>query len=296
MRPNTIIDVTNVLERDGYIVEEVTTSEERSYFDNPVTHVDIKCRSAIRGYAPNGNPYYKGFRGAYKNIASVPAIKNVIFNEPVTVVLWADDTKTIVRAQNGEPFDPEKGLAMAITKKALGNQGNYYETIKKWVEKYESENCTVEFVNDLGERIASAFSKIGEIKIPTITPKFDPNTPVPKIKFDTDVNLIGKVQIPGLDIESYHSQIDEFISGIIKERNDAIDGEFHRRLAEAGLKVEPINGPEFTDLREANPLINHADETLKSMRDIIFNAGIDFSTVKFVKNPEVTSLRKEGSE
>lgn len=180
----------------------------------------------------------------------LPTIKKVHFNDPVTVVLWADNTKTIVRTQNSEPFDPEKGLAMAIAKKALGNKGNYFDTIKKWVEKYESENCTVEFVNDLGERIASAFGKIGEIKIPTITPKFDPNTPVPKIKFDTDVNLIGKVQIPGLDIESYHSQIDEFISGIIKERNDAIDGEFHRRLAEAGLKVEPINGPEFTDLRK----------------------------------------------
>lgn len=38
--------------------------------------------------------------------------------------------------RNGETFDPEKGLAMAISKKALGNQGRYFNTIKKWTEPY----------------------------------------------------------------------------------------------------------------------------------------------------------------
>lgn len=42
--------------------------------------------------------------------------------------------KTVVKAQE-ENFDPEKGLAMAITKKALGNNGRYYETIKKWIKE-----------------------------------------------------------------------------------------------------------------------------------------------------------------
>lgn len=178
---------------------------------------------------------WANFRGAYKNVASVPAIKNVIFNDPATIVIWADDTKTVVKAQNGELFNPEKGLAMAIAKKALGNQGNYYETIKKWVEKYESENCTIEFVNELGEKIASAFGKIGEIKIPNVKFEIKHNQPAPKI--DTDVSLIGKMQTPDLDIDIYHSYIDEFISGLVKERTDALEGEFHRRLAEVGLKV-----------------------------------------------------------
>lgn len=31
-----------------------------------------------------------------------------------------------------DKFDAEKGLTMAIAKKALGNKGNYYEVIKKW--------------------------------------------------------------------------------------------------------------------------------------------------------------------
>lgn len=59
-------------------------------------------------------------------------INKAYYNEPVTVVLWKDGTKTIVTAQPGELYDEEKGLAMAYTKKALGNEGNYY---KKFSEK-----------------------------------------------------------------------------------------------------------------------------------------------------------------
>ena len=65
-------------------------------------------------------------------------IKNVIFNDPATIVFWNDGTKTVVKAEN-EEFDPEKGLAMAISKKVLGNKGNYYETFKKWLPEKESE-------------------------------------------------------------------------------------------------------------------------------------------------------------
>lgn len=66
----------------------------------------------------------------------LPRIKNVIFNEPVTVVFWEDGTKTVVKA-HGEAFDPEKGLTMAITKKAFGNRGKYFDTIKKWTAQYK---------------------------------------------------------------------------------------------------------------------------------------------------------------
>ena len=66
-------------------------------------------------------------------------IKNVIFNAPATIVFWRDGTKTVVKAVN-EDFDPEKGLAMAIAKKAFGNNGNYFNKIKKWTESYNEAN------------------------------------------------------------------------------------------------------------------------------------------------------------
>lgn len=63
----------------------------------------------------------------------LPEIADVIFSGPATIVQWKDGTKTVVKCNKGENFDPEKGLVMAITKKALGNKGNYYETIRKWM-------------------------------------------------------------------------------------------------------------------------------------------------------------------
>lgn len=65
-------------------------------------------------------------------------IKNVYFNNPVTVVIWTDGSKTIVKANGEEPYDPEKGLAMAIAKKFMGDnetKSNYYDVFKKWLPK-----------------------------------------------------------------------------------------------------------------------------------------------------------------
>lgn len=67
-------------------------------------------------------------------------IKKVIFNEPATIVFWSDDTKTVVKCDKDDIFDPEKGLAMAIAKKALGtneNRSNYYDIFKKYLKEYE---------------------------------------------------------------------------------------------------------------------------------------------------------------
>ena len=67
----------------------------------------------------------------------IPEIKNVIFNDPATIVFWKDGTKTVVKCQDGDEFDPEKGLSMAIVKKAYGNKGNYCNKLKKWLPKEE---------------------------------------------------------------------------------------------------------------------------------------------------------------
>lgn len=62
-------------------------------------------------------------------------INKVIFNPPATVILWADGTKTVVKCGEHDEFDPEKGLVMAITKKLLGNKGNYYNVIKNLLKE-----------------------------------------------------------------------------------------------------------------------------------------------------------------
>lgn len=67
------------------------------------------------------------------------SIKNVIFNPPATIVFWMDGTKTVVKDQGEVFYDPEKGMAMAVAKKAFGNQGNYYNQFAKYLDIYEKK-------------------------------------------------------------------------------------------------------------------------------------------------------------
>ena len=93
-------------------------------------------------------------------MSDIPEITDVIFNDPAIIVFWSDGTKTVVKADN-EEFDPEKGLAMAISKKALGNDRGYYEVFRKWIGKYNKKQAklndsknnksVVDLINDFGK-------------------------------------------------------------------------------------------------------------------------------------------------
>lgn len=72
-------------------------------------------------------------RKCNRSAANPLEIKNVYFNHPVTVVIWNDGTKTIVRCSENDFYDPEKGLAMAIVKKAYGNDNKFHKVFKKWI-------------------------------------------------------------------------------------------------------------------------------------------------------------------
>ena len=80
------------------------------------------------------------------------SIKKIIFNDPATIIIWSNGDKTIVKCGEGETYDPEKGMAMAIAKHFLGDKGNYYETFKKWLPKEhetvkESKSNTERFIS-----------------------------------------------------------------------------------------------------------------------------------------------------
>lgn len=86
-------------------------------------------------------------------------IERVIFNPPATIVIWKDGTKTVVKC-NGEKFDQEKGLSMAISKRALAVGNRYHKTFKKFVSDeipYLEEGVTLTCYNPNNEY------KIGDI-------------------------------------------------------------------------------------------------------------------------------------
>ena len=91
------------------------------------------CRPIIE---PNWMKHteYRAYSEKTRRTSMVPDIKDVMFNPPATIVLWADGTKTVVKCQEDDAFDPNTGLAHAISKKALGD--SYKKEFKKWTAKY----------------------------------------------------------------------------------------------------------------------------------------------------------------
>ena len=94
------------------------------------------------------------------------SIKNVIFNPPATVVYWTDGTKTVVKCNENDIFDPEKGLALAVAKRCAGNHGAYYTEIRHWVEKCWKGNpnkpCTAEHSANL-DAVKASIEKMNRI-------------------------------------------------------------------------------------------------------------------------------------
>lgn len=58
------------------------------------------------------------------NVSDIPQITKVIINKPGVVVFWSDGTKTISKCSKKDIFDPEVGLAMAISRKYYSMTGN----------------------------------------------------------------------------------------------------------------------------------------------------------------------------
>jgi hypothetical protein len=54
---------------------------------------------------------------------SLPTIKQVYLNDPFLTVLWSDGEKTVVKCYEKDEFDPEIGLAMAISKQYFKDLG-----------------------------------------------------------------------------------------------------------------------------------------------------------------------------
>lgn len=101
---------------------------------------ELRCR-LIPGIFDQSNRFAK-----FTVRHETPYIKEVIFNDPATVVIWSDGSKTVVKCQPGDTYSKETGLALCIAKKYLGNKGNFNEVFKKWIP--EEKETSVEEMRD----------------------------------------------------------------------------------------------------------------------------------------------------
>lgn len=132
------IDLYNVAESDTGFIYDVREKDitlvnvDGKWVDYKLSKLsnvyrrDPEAENAIKEQASRGfiNPSYKP--------------KKVIFNDPATIVMWLDGTKTIVKRREGEPDDREKAIMYCILKKLCGNKAVMDKYLKLFLKEEES--------------------------------------------------------------------------------------------------------------------------------------------------------------
>lgn len=85
----------------------------------------------------NSNEFTVTLTGGLYLKPLIPEIEKVIFNDPATIILWKDGTKTVVKVKPGEKFDKWTGFAMAYMKKLKGD--NFHAFFRHWCEDKKDE-------------------------------------------------------------------------------------------------------------------------------------------------------------
>lgn len=121
------------------------------YIENDITVTAEAAKAylnSIYGVSKSNNP---------------PAIKKVHFSGPMTVVIWEDGTKTLVKCSEDDFFDYEKGLAMAIVKKMYGNDNSFHKIFKKWIP----DESTEDQVNERSKTLLKSLRQVFGIRSPS---------------------------------------------------------------------------------------------------------------------------------
>lgn len=88
------------------------------------------------------------------NISKKPNLKDyiskVIYNDPATIVLWKDGTKTVAKCGKNDKYNPEQGLAICMLEYMLGDK-SYNDVFKTFrmedVSKVESKQQNASTTN-----------------------------------------------------------------------------------------------------------------------------------------------------
>ena len=94
-------------------------------------------------------------------------ITKVKYQKPATIVFWSDGTKTVSKCGEKEKFDKEKGLAIAILKKYMGNSTNVNMVLEAFAGDPKNTEETIEnpFISELekaAEDIENGMKKYAE--------------------------------------------------------------------------------------------------------------------------------------
>ena len=54
--------------------------------------------------------------------SDIPRIKQIIYSNPATIIIWKDMTKTVVKCTEKDTYNPTTGLALCVMKKVYGTK------------------------------------------------------------------------------------------------------------------------------------------------------------------------------
>lgn len=74
-----------------------------------------------------------------KQHKQIPQIRNVIFNDPATIIFWMDGTKTVVKCMQGYEFDAYTGFMAAVCKKLFGSSSAVRKTVHTYLKQCQKE-------------------------------------------------------------------------------------------------------------------------------------------------------------
>lgn len=91
------------------------------------------------GFVSFGSDFYEGQDN--KHIY----LKEVTYNDPVTICNWSDGSKTTAKTQDGDTYSPEVGLLLCVFKRIKGNQF-VQDLINHWAPENGEKKITLKDV------------------------------------------------------------------------------------------------------------------------------------------------------
>lgn len=180
--------VRNSYEKLNKACEEINRNLTKSILDKyDLSYIDTDMaatKEAYKNYILEGKKM-KMPAGRYSRLFDndvtfvptrlVPKVKKIIHSGPCTIVFWEDNTKTVVRLEEGKEYDEYAAFTAALAKKCYGSNSKVHKILEKktkrdLIEKIKNAK-TVDLFSDIPEdkkkasREAAIKRKEGELDL-----------------------------------------------------------------------------------------------------------------------------------
>jgi len=117
--------------------QSITTSTFPSSSFTQSNTVTISPVTVSYGDVCAAYPKKKKYSGNFPSYLTSAYIKEVIYNNPATIILWSDGTKTVSKCHSSDTYSKETGLMLCVIKKLIGST-RINDILRDWIPEQES--------------------------------------------------------------------------------------------------------------------------------------------------------------